>query len=112
MKRAQKDAMAAAAVLGARIPMLWAMSFDPTPARRTEAARMVNEKTAAFAIGAMRAQQQMFTEAMGFWLRAARGTLSPFDAADATSRVMASGAAPARASMKANARRLAKRGPI
>lgn len=112
MKRARKDAFAAAAVLGARLPMLWAMSFDPTPARRAEAARMVNEKTAAFALGAMRAQQQMFAEAMGFWMKAASGNVSAFDAHAAASRVMESGAAPARASMKANARRLAKRGPI
>jgi hypothetical protein len=112
MTKAVTDAMAAATVLGARLPMLWAMSFDPTPARRAEAARMVSEKTTAFAAGAIAAQQQMMAEAMGFWMRAATGRFSPGDASGAFTRVMEKGAAPARASMKANARRLSKRGAI
>ena len=112
MAKTVTDAMAAATVLGARLPMLWAMAYDPTAARRTEARRMVSEKSSAFALGALQAQQQMITEALGFWARAMRGTLSPFDGANAAKRVMDKGAAPARASMKANARRLAKRGAL
>ena len=73
---------------------------------------MVSEKTSAFAAGAIAAQQQMMAEAMGFWMRAATGRYSPATTAGAFNRVMEKGAAPARASMKANARRLAKRGAI
>jgi hypothetical protein len=112
MAKAVTDAMAAATVLGVRLPMLMAMAYDPTPARRAEAGRMISEKTTAFALGAIGAQQQMFTEAMGFWMRAATGRLPSFEVTGAARRVIESGTAPARASMKANARRLAKRGAI
>jgi hypothetical protein len=112
MTKAVTDAMATATVLGVRLPMLWAMTLDPTPARRTEAMRMVSEKSAAFAAGAMAAQQQMMMEAMGFWMKAATGGLTPGHAAGAFTRAMEKGAAPARKSLKANARRLSRRGAI
>jgi hypothetical protein len=44
-----EDAFATATVLAWRLPMLWAMAFDPTPRRRAEALRMITEKSAAAA---------------------------------------------------------------
>ena len=61
MSRRQPDfetAMATAAVLAWRLPMLWAMAWHPTPKRRAEALRMVTEKSAAAAEGIAAAWSQ------------------------------------------------------
>ncbi len=90
------DAFAAATVLAWRLPMLWAMTFSPTPRRRAEAIRMVIEKSAAFAEAAVGAQAAL---ALSF-LKPRR---------DVAADVMAAIAKPMRRRLRKNAMRLRTR---
>ena len=90
------DAFAAATVLAWRLPMLWAMTFSPTPRRRAEAIRMVVEKSAAVAEAAVGAQTAL---ALSF--------LKP--RGDIATDVMEAIAKPMRRRLNANARRVRRR---
>jgi hypothetical protein len=101
LRRTREDyetAVAAATVLGFRLPMLWAMTFDPTPERRAEALRMVTEKSAAVAEG--------FAAA---WTEAALAGLQMATGVNPAGRIAAAALRPARRKVKANARRLKRR---
>ena len=90
------DAFAAARVLAWRLPMLWAMTFSPTPRRRAEAIRMVVEKSAAVAEAAVGVQAAL---ALSF--------LKP--RSDIAADVMGAMAKPMRRRLNANARRVRRR---
>jgi len=64
-----ENAMAAARVLSFRLPMLWAMTFSPTPARRAEAMKMIVEKQMAVLEGMNAAALAALTT----WMRLAAG---------------------------------------
>jgi hypothetical protein len=96
-------AFAAAQVLAFRLPMLWAMTLSPTPARRAEAMKMIVEKQMAVAEGLNAASLAAFSELM----KAASGQTPSAESAGA--RIMAAAARPARRRVKANAKRLARR---
>src|SRR3954464_7571590 len=87
------DAFATATVLAWRLPMLWAMAFDPTPRRRAEALRMITEKSAAAAEAVVGAQAEMMLS----FLKPSRG---------ATSKILDAVLKPSRRRIRANARRL------
>jgi hypothetical protein len=96
-------AFAAAQVLAFRLPMLWAMTLSPTPARRAEAMKMIVEKQMAVAEGLNAATLAAFNE----WMKAAAGQNVSAEAMSA--RVMAAAVKPSRRRVKANAKRLARR---
>jgi hypothetical protein len=96
-------AFAAAQVLAFRLPMLWAMSLSPTPARRAEAVRMIVEKQMAMAEGLNAAALAALTE----WLKILAG--QSLSAETLSARVMAAAAKPGRRRVKANAKRLGRR---
>lgn len=91
---AMRDAMDAAAVLAFRLPML---AMTPTPARQREARRMVEEKAAAVLDGTLAWQRYWMTA----WTRPV-GT-------DHVGEAAAAFTGPGRETLRANARRLAKR---
>lgn len=96
-------ANATAAVLAARLPMLWSMGVNPTMAHQAEVRRMVSEKLAAVSEGAMAASMQASLE----WFNAfTRTSWSPQAAAG---RITSAALAPADKTVKANARRLKRR---
>ncbi|MGE0004536.1 MAG: hypothetical protein AB7S92_02985 [Parvibaculaceae bacterium] len=95
-------ALAAAQVLAFRLPMLWAMTLSPTPARRAEAVKMIVEKQAAAAEGINAAAFAAFTQ----WMEMLAGRTS---AGTAMTRLADAAARPARRRIKANARRLRRR---
>jgi hypothetical protein len=96
-------------VLGYRLPMLWMMTFCPTPQRRREARRMVSEKGEAALEGALAMQASVLMHAQSFWLKAMSGRLTKTWLARAGKRILGAGAAPASRRLKANARRLGQR---
>ena len=99
LRDAARDAMDVWSVLAFRLPML---ALDPTPARRREAERMVAEKAEAAFEGALAWQ--------GYWMRAA---MTPWTlGADAAQEAARAWAAPGRATLRANARRLSRRRTI
>ena len=63
------DAFATATVLAWRLPMLWAMAFNPTPRRRAEALKMITEKQIAVAEGMNAAALEGFSQ----WMKAVSG---------------------------------------
>ena len=91
------DAFAATSVLAWRLPMLWAMALNPTPRRRTEALRMVMEKSAAAAEAIVAAQ----AEVMLSLLNPARKT--------SMNKIVNAACTPARRRVTANAKRLHRR---
>lgn len=98
-----ENAIATAQVLSFRLPMLWAMSFSPTPARRAEAMKMIVEKQMA-GIEGMNAAA---LSALAAWMKFAGGQSV---SADAAGREIAKSAMrPAQRRVKANARRLKRR---
>ena len=99
VSEAMADAAAVFTVLAFRLPML---ALAPTPARRREAERMVTEKAEAAMRGAVAAQ--------AYWWRAA---MTPWAApADLWGGAYDAFAAPGRRTLRANARRLARRRTI
>lgn len=94
-----RDAADASAVLMFRLPMLM---MDPTPARRREAERMVREKTQAAMDGAAAASLEMWRIGMAAWL-------APVAPEAAMRRISRAACAPARKTLRANARRLKAR---
>ena len=95
------DAMAMATVLSWRLPMLWAMGFDPTAKRRAEALRMVTEKNAAL----MEGLAAGMAEASLAGLKVMSGQNPMAGVAESAMR-------PALRRMRANARRLTRKGRI
>jgi hypothetical protein len=95
-------ALAAAQVLAFRLPMLWAMTLSPTPARRAEAMKMIVEKQMAMAEGLNAAALAAFTE----WLKVAAGQTPSAETMSA--RVVSAAVRPARRRIKANATRLGR----
>jgi hypothetical protein len=96
-------ALAAAQVLAFRLPMLWAMAWSPTPARRAEALRMIAEKQLAMAEGMNAAGLAAFAE----WMKAASG--KPVSGEAAGRRIMRAASRPGEKRVRANARRLKRR---
>jgi hypothetical protein len=92
-----QDAFAAAAVLAWRLPMLWAMTLDPTPRRRAEALRMITEKSAAAAEAMVGAQAELMLALLR----------SPGH--KTAEKITSAMVKPARRRMKANAARLKRR---
>lgn len=99
---AMRDAADAASVLAFRLPMLWMGAFNPTAARQREAQRMVTEKSLAAAQGAAAAGFEMWRAGMNAWL----GAASPANTLAAMNRAAW---APARRTLRVNARRLKTR---
>lgn len=97
------NAFAAAQVLAFRLPMLWAMAWSPSPARRVEALRMITEKQAAVAEGMNAAS----LEALSQWMKLVSG--QGISAEAAGKRIMQAAQRPAARRMRANARRLKRR---
>jgi hypothetical protein len=97
------NAFAAMQVLAFRLPMLWAMAWSATPARRGEAMRMIIEKQMAAAEGLNAAALEAFVQ----WIKLAGG--QNISAESAARRVLTAATRPAAKRVKANARRLAKR---
>jgi hypothetical protein len=91
-----EDAFATATVLAWRLPMLWAMAFDPTPRRRAEALRMITEKSAAAAEAVVGAPAEMMLS----FLKPSQG---------ATSKILDAALKPSRRRVRANAKRLKAR---
>ena len=90
--------MAAAQVLAFRLPMLWAMAFSPTPARRAEAVRMIAEKQMAVAEGLNAAA----LSALATWMKLAAG--SSVSAPTATAQLLTAATRPGERRLRANAR--------
>jgi hypothetical protein len=91
------DAFATATVLAWRLPMLCAMALNPTPRRRTEALRMISEKTAAAAEAVIGAQAELVLSL----LRPKQGAV--------TDKIAEAMLKPARRRLKANARRVRRK---
>lgn len=103
MQKEVENAQAVIQTLSFRLPMLWAMAFSPTPARRAEAVKMIVEKQMAVAEGMNAATLALFTQ----WMKAIAGHNLP--AATAHSHILEAAVRPARRRVKANARRLGRR---
>jgi len=98
-----ENALAAARVLSFRLPMLWAMAFSPTPARRAEAVKMIVEKQMAIVEGMNAASLSAFAT----WMKLAGGQSV---SAETLGREIAKAAMrPGQRRVKANARRLKPR---
>jgi len=98
-----ETAFAAAQVLAFRLPMLWAMTLSPTPARRAEAVKMIVEKQMAVVEGCHAATLAAFMQGMKILTGQSlslESMTSPF--ADAAVR-------PSLRRVRANARRLGRR---
>ncbi|WP_119390301.1 hypothetical protein [Taklimakanibacter lacteus] len=98
-----ENAIAAAQVLSFRLPMLWAMTFSPTPARRAEAVRMIVEKQMAVAVGMNAAALSALTT----WMRFAGG--QRISAGTAGQEITKAAIRPVQRRVRANARRLKRR---
>lgn len=96
-------ALAGAQVLAFRVPMLWAMTLSPTPARRAEAVRMIVEKQMAVAEGLNAAA----LTALAQWMKIASGQNLPVETVSA--RIVEAAVRPGRRRVRANARRLGRR---
>jgi len=106
-KRDIKTASDAAETILRRMPILWWQAVQPTAEGQREVNRMVAEKQKAFVDGMASAQTQMMQEAMRFW---AAPFATPASAKRAATRIAEAAAAPARKTVRANAKRLAKKG--
>ena len=98
-----ENAIAAAQVLSFRLPMLWAMAFSPTPARRGEAVRMIVEKQMAVIEGLHAAS----LSALATWMRVANGKSISAEAAG--EEIAKAAMRPVQRRVRANARRLKRR---
>jgi hypothetical protein len=98
-----ENAVAAAQVLSFRLPMLWAMAWSPTPARRAEAVKMIVEKQMAVAEGINAAA----LAALAQWMKIASGQSLPVETVSA--RIVEAAVRPGRRRVRANARRLGRR---
>ena len=98
-----ENAIAAAQVLSFRLPMLWAMAWSPTPARRAEAVKMIVEKQMAVAEGLNAAA----LTALAQWMKIASGQNLPVETVSA--RIVEATVRPGRRRVRANARRLGRR---
>lgn len=96
-------ATAAAITLAHRLPMLGFATFWSTAERQAEAARMVEEKTAALATGIVNAN----LEAARVLTAASLGNFAALRNAPAT--IAAAGLRPAYRTVRANARRLSRK---
>ena len=101
-----ENAFATAQVLAFRLPMLWAMAWSPTPARRAEAMKMVVEKQMAVAEGMNAAALEGFSQ----WMKAVSGQSISAEAAG--KRMMRAASRPSEKRVRANARRLGRRKKI
>jgi hypothetical protein len=99
-------AFAAAQVLAFRLPMLWAMTLSPTPARRAETVKMIVEKQMAVAEALNAAALAAFAE----WMKVAAGR--SLSGENMRARVVAAAVKPGRRRIKANAKRLGRRKQI
>jgi hypothetical protein len=97
------NAFAAAQVLAFRLPMLMAMAWSPTPARRAEVAKMIVEKQMAVAEGMNAAALESFSQ----WMKMLSGQHVSTEAAGR--RIMNAASRPSHRRVRANARRLGKR---
>lgn len=98
-----ENAIAAAQVLSYRLPMLWAMAFSPTPARRAEAVKMIVEKQMVVA----ESMNAAGLSALASWMKLMSGqAVSP----DTVGKTMINAAMrPGQRRIRANARRLKRR---
>lgn len=101
-KQDRDTAAAAMETIFRRLPILWWQAVLPTAAGEAEVQRMVSEKQQAWMDGLLAAQMQMGREVMRFWL----SPFMPYNARAGTQRVVDAAAAPARRTVKANAKRL------
>src|SRR3954447_24636369 len=108
-RKAFTDMLDAAAVVNARLPGLWMLALDPTSMRQREAVRMVTEKQAALAEGAVAAAGACMSEGFRFWTNVLTGRFDLSDTVGAGHRVLAASLAPAQRKMSANRRRLGRR---
>jgi hypothetical protein len=106
-KRDIKTAGHAAETILRRMPILWWQAVSPTPEGQREVTRMVAEKQKAFVDGMASAQTQMMQEALRFWVAP---FATPAGAKRAAARVVNAATAPARKTVRANAKRLRKKG--
>jgi hypothetical protein len=106
-KRDIKTASHAAETILRRMPILWSEAVSPTAAGQREITRMVEEKQQAVVDGMVAAQMQMMQEAWRFW---ALPFASPQRVKGAASRIANAATAPARKTVRANAKRLGKKG--
>ena len=90
--------------LAFRLPLIWMQSLNPTPEGQKEMARMVAEKQQAAIDGIHAAQRQLMNQWFSLWSRPmAQPTVEP-----SVKRVSEAALAPARRTVKANAKRLRK----
>lgn len=90
--------------LSFRLPMIWMQAIRPTPEGEKEMTRMVAEKQQAFVDGVIAAQRKWVDEWFALWLRPF-AKVAPQTVA---TRVTQAALAPARRTVKANAKRLRK----
>jgi hypothetical protein len=106
-KRDIETAVHTVETLAHRLPLMWWEMFNPTAGGQKEISLMVAEKQKAFVDGMLAGQTQMMREGMRMWL-------SPFSAPQnftgAGTRIVEATIAPARRTVKANAKRLRKKG--
>ena len=104
-KRDIKAASDAAETILRRMPILWGQALLPTPKGQREVTRMVAEKQKAVVDGMVAAQMQMMREAMRFWT-------APFAVTtkNAATRITNAATAPAHKTVRANVKRLRKKG--
>lgn len=102
---AWQTSLAAATTIAARTPILFTAAFTGSPKAVRESRRMVTEKAAAVAEGAMAASQAWGA----LWLQMATGFARPSQLARGLTSVMNAAVAPAQRTCKANARRLSRR---
>ena len=95
----------AAVTLFFRLPMFGFASLIPLAQRQAEAARMVDEKAAAFVEGALLANMEAVRVASGLLT----GRMQPHEIGSASVAIAAAGMRPAFRRVRDNARRLAKR---
>lgn len=98
-----ENAIAAAQVLGFRLPMLWAMALSPTPARRAETVKMIAEKQMAV----MESVNAAALSALATWMKLAAG--QSVSAQTASREILHAAERPAQRRLRANARRLRRR---
>jgi hypothetical protein len=98
-----KNAFATTQVLAFRLPMLMAMAWSPTPARRAEAMKMIVEKQMALAEGMNAAALEGFSQ----WMKVLGGRNVSAQAAG--QRILRAASRPSEKRVRANAKRLRKR---
>jgi len=97
----------AAETIARRMPILWGQALSPTPEGQREVTRMVAEKQQAMVDGLVAAQMQMMQEAMRFWVNP---FATPSSTGRAAARIANAASAPARKTVRANVKRLRKKG--